>query len=91
MSDAEKEITFDEVWEELKANDTTGIFQRAEEAAAQSVADIEYAFDSGYKHGFMDAKDMISKEIEKRCLEHLGDVPLWLSMSNIKPEDKRDE
>lgn len=53
MSDAEKETTFDEVWEELKANDTTGIFQRAEEAAAQSVADIEYAFDSGYKHGFI--------------------------------------
>lgn len=91
MNDAEKETTFDEVWEELKANDTTGIFQRAEEAAAQSVADIEYAFDSGYKHGFMDAKDMISKEIEKSCLEHLGEVPLWLSISNIKPEDKRDE
>jgi len=58
---------------------------RAEEAAAQSVADIDYAFDSGYKHGFMDAKDMISKEIEKSCLEHLGEVPLWLSISKIKP------
>lgn len=64
---------------------------RADKTATETVADLEYAFDSGYKHGFMDAKDMISKEIEKRCLEHLGEVPLWLSIRNIKPEDKKDE
>ena len=41
-------MTFEEVWNELKSEDTTGVFAKAEELSLVSVEAIEYAFNSGY-------------------------------------------
>ena len=44
-------MTFEKVWEKLKAEDTTGTFATAEKLSLVSVEAIEYAFNSGYAEG----------------------------------------
>lgn len=44
-------MTFEKVWEKLKAEDTTGAFAMAEKLSLVSVEAIEYAFNSGYAEG----------------------------------------
>ena len=44
-------MTFEKVWEKLKAEDTTGTFAKAEKLSLVSVKAIEYAFNSGYAEG----------------------------------------
>lgn len=45
-------VTFDEVWEKLKSEDKTGVFERAEKIAAVEGEALEYAYDQGFKNGY---------------------------------------
>lgn len=42
-------MTFEEVWAELEAKDTTGAYKRAREMAELAIEQLEYAYNNGYE------------------------------------------
>ena len=47
-------IPFEQVWNELKENDTTGVFEQAEKLSLVTVESLEFAYNNGYKQGQAD-------------------------------------
>ena len=72
--------TFDEVWEQLKAEDKTGVYERAEALSFITTEALEYAYNNGYRA----AKEEIISEIARHYSEHGELVPDWLSIGNMK-------
>ena len=71
MSKAEE--TFNDVWEKLKAEDKTGVYERAEVLSFITNEALEYAYNNGYKAGRKDAKRPQNE---------------WISVSERLPDDR---
>lgn len=55
-------VPFEQVWNELKANDTTGAFEQAEKLSLVTVEALEFAYNNGYKQGQADALAQANKK-----------------------------
>lgn len=55
-------IPFEQVWNELKENDTTGVFEQAEKLSLVTVESLEFAYNNGYKQGQADALAQVNKK-----------------------------
>lgn len=71
------EMTFDEVWEKLKAEDKTSTFEKAEVLSFISCEALEYAYNSGYATAKAEFErpqgDLISREWVKNNVLSLID------------------